>query len=811
MSANTSLSSPVTGPWSDSTLPVADRVEALLAQMTLEEKASQLGSYWEQVAPKKDDAGSASGEKKIGEAAPMQDAMSASQLPWDEEIVDGLGQISRVFGTRPVTAAEGVAALRARQQEVMSSNRFRIPALAHEECLTGFTAFGATVYPTSLAWGATFNPELIRQMAERIGEDLRAVGIQQGLSPVLDVVTDARWGRVEETIGEDPYVIGTLATAYVQGLQKSGVIATLKHFAGYSASKGARNHAPVHMGRRELIDQIFYPFELAVREGGVKSVMNSYADIDGEAPAASRWLLTEVLREEWGFEGTVVADYFAVSFLQKTHRVAETLPEAANKAISAGLDVELPQTAGFRTLPEQVRRGLLEEEVLNTAVRRHLLHKAEQGLLDRPETEHGSSTDWEPQVQESVDLDSAENRALARTIASKSLVLLKNEAPERSASKAAPILPLDAGALAGRRIAVIGPSATTGRTMLGCYSFANHVMSKYKDDELGIHLPTLLEEAHSRLGGAGVEVTAAAGCPIVGYDDAGIPAAAETAAAADFAVVTVGDQAGLFGHGTSGEGCDAEDLKLPGAQQELIEAVAATGTPVILVVISGRPYALGAVAQKCAAIVQGFFPGQEGAPAVLDLLLGEIEPSGRLPIGIPQHPGGQPAGYIAPKLGQRTKGVSNLDPTPLYPFGHGLSYTTLEYSNLVIEAPGIAVDGTVNISATVTNTGSRPADEVVQLYFGDRAAQVTRPVRQLLAYAHVELAPGESREVTFWVHADRFSFTGLDYRRIVEPGAIDIWVGPSSGDLPLEGELTLVGETREVTGHRVMTTPARVS
>lgn len=766
----------------------------LLEQMTLEEKASQLGAYWEQVAPKREKR-----QEESGEVAPMQDAMSAAQLPWEEELADGLGQLTRVFGTRPLTPAEGVAELRRRQREVIAANRFGIPALAHEECLAGFTAYQATAYPVPLAWGAAFDPELVRRMAERVGRDMKAVGIQQGLSPVLDLVTDSRWGRVEETIGEDPYVIGTLATAYVQGLQEAGVIATLKHFAGYAASRGARNHAPVRMGRRELMDLVFPPFEMAVREAGVKSVMNSYADLDGEAPAASHWLLTEVLREQWGFEGTVVADYFAVSFLQKTHRVAESLAEAANKAITAGLDVELPQTAGYRTLPEQVRRGLLAEEVLDTAVRRHLMHKVEQGLLDRP-----AGQDWQPRVQEGVDLNSRENRDLAREMAQKSLVLLKNGTPGAGDA----VLPLDLAALAGQKVAIIGPSASRGRTMLGCYSFVNHVMAKRPDDELGIEIPTLLEEAQRRFVSA--EVSYEEGCPIVGYDESGIPAAAAAAQEAGLAIVTVGDQAGLFGHGTSGEGCDAEDLTLPGAQQQLVEAVIATGTPVILIVISGRPYALGAVADSCAAIVQGFFPGQEGAPAILDLLAGEVEPSGRLPIGVPAHPGGQPAGYIAPPLGQRTKGVSNLDPTPLYPFGHGLSYSTVEYSELQISAAEIPVDGTVEVRATVTNTGERPAAELVQLYGGDRSASVARPVRQLLGYVRAELQPGESSTVAFQLHADRFSFTGLEYQRIVEPGMIDLWVGSSSGHLPLEGELLLTGEVRQVEGPRVMTTPAWV-
>lgn len=771
-----------TGPWNNPSLPVDERVETLLAAMTLEEKVSQLGSHWDNEEDEAD-----------GDVAPMEDAMSAGKLPFDQEIVDGLGHITRAYGTRPLTVPEGAADLCTRQAAVVSQNRFAIPAIAHEESLTGFTAYRATVYPTSLAWGATFDPELIQRMARRIGDDMVAVGVHQALAPVLDVVRDARWGRVEESIGEDPYVVGTIATAYVTGLQSAGLIATLKHFAGYSASRAARNHAPVHMGRRELIDLMFYPFELAVREGNVGSVMNSYADIDGEAPAASRWLLTEVLREEWGFDGTVVADYWSVAFLEKMQRVAADQAEAARMAVSAGLDIELPHTGGFRTLPQQVRDGLLEESVIDTAARRILRQKIELGLLD---------DGWVPHIDEQRDLDSTENRALARDVASSSLVLLKNDG----------LLPLAPGSAAGSTVAVIGPSADDPRTMMGCYSFPNHVLNKYPAGTfphrgIGMPVATIVESLRQTYRDA--DVIHHEGCPIVDFDDSRIAEAAHIAANADVAVVTVGDLAGLFGRGTSGEGCDVEDLTLPGAQQKLVEAVLATGTPVALVVISGRPYALGAIADQCAAIVQGFFPGEAGAAALADLLSGAIEPSGRLPVGVPAHPGGQPAGYIAAPLGLNSQGVSNLDPTPLYPFGHGLSYTTVEYSNLVISSPEIPIDGAVNVSATVTNTGDRPVNEVVQLYFGDPVASVARPVKQLLGYARVSLTPGESVTVTFDVHTDRFSFTGVDYRRIVEPGECELWVGPSAGELPLAGTVTVTGKTRTITGPRVLTTPWR--
>ncbi len=425
-----------------------------------------------------------------------------------------------------------------------------------------------------------------------------------------------------------------------------------------------------------------------------------------------------------------MADYWSVAFLEKMHHVAADQAEAARLAVSAGLDVELPHTGGYRTLPDQVRDGLLDESVIDTAVARVLRQKIELGLLDAPHK--GES--WEPTIDESRDLDSEANKQIARDVAQKSLVLLQNDGT-------LPLAPADA---AGKRIAVLGPSAEDARTMMGCYSFPNHVLAKYPQGRfphngLGVPVPTILDALRETY--ADAEITHAVGAPILGYDDSNIAGAAELAGSADLAVITVGDLVGMFGKGTSGEGCDAQDLKLPGAQQELVEAALATGTPVVLVLVAGRPYALGGIAERCAAVVQSFFPGQEGGPALAQLLSGAAEPTGKLPIGIPAGSGGQPSGYIAAPLGQNSQGVSNLDPTPLFSFGHGLSYTTVEYSGLSTEAERIAVDGTTNVRVTVTNTGDRPTEEVVQLYFGDRHAQVARPVKQLLAYQRTRSRP----------------------------------------------------------------------
>lgn len=783
-------------PWQDPALAVADRVDALLTELTLEEKIGQLGSRWignDMLEPDQDPAPAGGPEPETLNVAPMQDVFAASgTVPLDEAVRDGLGHLTRVHGSVPLTAAQGAAEVVRLQRAVVEASRLGIPAIVHEECLTGFTAYGATVYPAAIAWAATFDPGLVRRMAAAIGRDMRAVGVQQGLSPVLDVVRDYRWGRVEETMGEDPYLVSTLGAAYVGGLESAGIIATLKHFAGYSASRAARNHGPVPMGRRELMDMILPPFEAAIALGGARSVMNSYSDVDGVPAGADPWLLTEVLREEWGFTGTVVSDYWAVPFLATMHHVAADPAEAGVQALTAGIDVELPDTLGFgRHLADRVRRGELPEALIDRAVRRLLTQKVELGLLD---------PDWTPEDSVAgaadVDLDSPGNRALARELAERSIILL-------DAGTALPLL--GEGRAAPRRVAVVGPAAHDPRTFMGCYAFPNHVLPRHPGLGLGLDAPTVLDALARELPGA--ELRYERGCDVRGDDRSGFAAALDAAREADVCVAVVGDLAGLFGHGTSGEGCDAEDLRLPGAQADLLAELAATGTPVVVVVVSGRPYALGEVHGSAAGLVQAFMPGEEGGAAIAGVLSGRVQPVGRLPVQIPRGPGGQPGTYLQPPLGADSHGISNLDPTPLFPFGHGASYTTFELSELRISDTEVPTDGEFTVSLAVRNTGGRAGEEVVQLYLRDVVAQVTRPVRQLTGYARVRLEPGESTRVSFAVHADRTAFTGRDLRRVVEPGEIEVLAGTSAADLPCRGTVRLTGPARHV-GHdrRLVTT-----
>src|SRR5215210_754713 len=397
-------------PWRDPEVPNEDRVADLLRRMTLEEKIAQLYGVWVGI------------DATEGEVAPHQHDMAAAPADWDALIRSGLGQLTRPFGTAPVDPLLGAKGLAESQRQIMAAGRFGIPALVHEECLTGLAAWTATVYPSPLCWAAGFDPDLVERMGALIGDSMRRLGVHQGLAPVLDVVRDLRWGRVEETMGEDPHLVGTIGSAYVRGLVSSGIVATLKHFVGYSASRGGRNLAPVAVGSREIADVLLPPFEMALR-AGARSVMNSYADIDGVPSAGDPTLLTSLLRETYGFTGTVVADYFSIAFLQTLHGVASSPADAAALALEAGIDVELPTVACFgEPLVEAVRSGAVDEGLVDRALRRVLLQKCELGLLD---------PDWSPDAPAVLDgqvvLDSDESRAVAGELARRSVVLLAND------------------------------------------------------------------------------------------------------------------------------------------------------------------------------------------------------------------------------------------------------------------------------------------------------------------------------------------------------------------------------------------------
>ncbi|MGW6588184.1 beta-glucosidase family protein [Streptomyces globisporus] len=772
------------GPWRDPGLAPGGRADALIAVMTLQEKISQLFGVW------------VGASDEGAEVAPFQHDMEEAVV-LDDLLPHGLGQLTRPFGTAPVDPAVGALSLSRTQARIAAANRFGIPALAHEECLAGFATWGATAYPVPLSWGATFHPELIAEMATSIGRDMRSVGVHQGLAPVLDVVRDARWGRVEETIGEDPYLVGTVATAYVQGLESAGIVATLKHFAGYSASRAGRNLAPVAMGTRERADIILTPFEMAVRDSGVRSVMHAYTDTDGIPSAADRPLLTGLLRDTWGFDGTVVADYFGIAFLKTLHGVAGTFGEAAGAALGAGVDVELPTVKTFgRPLTEAIAQGLVPEALVDRAVRRVLIQKAQLGLLDADwgpvpaalvgaEGANGSAGGDPEALRGTVRLDSDENRALARRVAEQAVVLLRNDG----------ILPLVAGAGAPARIALIGPNADAPTAVLGCYAFPVHVGGQHPGTPLGVELPTLREACAAEF--PDCEIVTARGSDIDGPATDGFGEAVDLARSADLVILALGDRAGLFGRGTSGEGCDAENLALPGVQQQLLDTLLDAGTPVVVVLLAGRPYALGRAVEEAAAVVQSFFPGEEGTTAIASVLSGRTGPSGRLPVSVPRHPGSQPSTYLTARLGHSSD-VSSVDPTPAFGFGHGLTYTAFEWSDLVVERGRASTDGEFTLSCTIRNTGAREGTEVVQLYLHDPVASVVQPVQRLIGYVRLDLDAGRAARVRVTVPADLSSFTGREGHRIVEPGDLELRLSASSTDARLTARVTLTGPVRTV-------------
>jgi beta-xylosidase len=543
--------------------------------------------------------------------------------------------------------------------------------------------------------------------------------------------------------------------------------------------------------------------------------MHSYAALDGVPPAADRALLTGLLRDELGFDGVVVADYYGISFLEMLHGVAGSPAQAAGLALRAGVDVELPTVRCYgEPLAAAISAGDVPEPLLDRALARVLQQKCELGLLD-----HAGVGDAEidgvtgtlaaglvgaAAAAADIDLDPPEHRALATQLAEESVVLLANNAGT---------LPLrNAG-----RLAVIGPLSADPLAYFGCYTFPRHVGHAHPGTSVGVPVEPLIAALARELPDAQIEHVP--GCEVRDSDRSGFAAAIECATAADTVIAVLGDEAGLFGRGSSGEGCDASDLRLPGVQGELLDALAATGRPVVLVLITGRPYAIGSVAGRLAAVVQAFFPGQEGGAAIAGVLAGRVVPSGKLPIEVPQLACATQTAYRAPLLGTGSD-VSSADPTPLYPFGHGLSYTTFQFTDLSLRGAdgagagsgrvSLGTDGTIEIGSVVRNAGDRTGTEVVQLYLRDPVAQVVRPVRELAGFARVTLQPGQSRRVVFRLHADRTAFCGLSGERVVEAGLIEVDIGSSSADLRLHGELALHGPERTVGADRVLSTPVAV-
>ncbi|GAB4216860.1 MAG: glycoside hydrolase family 3 N-terminal domain-containing protein [Roseiflexaceae bacterium] len=787
----------ITARYRDAALPLDERVEDLLGQMTLDEKLAQLGCLWSTALVRNDS---------------FDPEFAAALMP------HGIGQITRIGASTGLRPRESAALMNAIQRVAVERTRLGIPIIVHEESVGGYCARDATVFPQGIGLAATWNPALVEQVAGVIRDQMRAVGARLGLAPVLDVARDPRWGRVEETYGEDPLLAGVLGTAYVRGLQtadlRNGVVATGKHFLGYAMSEGGRNWNPVQLGPRELREVYAEPFAAAIRDAGLGAIMNSYASVDGLPCAGSREILTGLLRGELGFDGAVVADYWSIPQLVRFHRVAADKGAAAALALAAGLDMELPATDYYGApLKAEIDAGRLPLDLLDTAVRRVLRMKFALGLFEQPYVDAEAA----PAL-----FQTPAQRALARRAVAESVVLLANDG----------VLPLDPQI---RRVALVGPGADDPRLLQGDYHYPAHQETIYlaprKDADPNLigaedytpqaggafaagphYTPHITPLAGLRAAlGPGVELLHAKGCEVLGDDRSGFAAAVAAAQAAEVVIAVVGGKSGLHRPATVGEANDATDLELTGVQVELVEALAATGRPLVVVVLSGRVHALERVAARANALLLLFPPGEEGGSGLADVLTGALSPSGRLPVSLPRSAGQIPVHTSYRAGGGRAMffGDYTDSPTaPLFPFGHGLSYTSFAYAGL--EASGSSTAAPVVVSLTVRNTGTRPGDEVVQLYVRDEIASVARPDQQLIGFARVALEPGQARRVTFTIHPSRLAFYDPQLRFVTEPGAFTFSAGASSADIRAQATVVLGGEVAEYRQREVVATGVRV-
>jgi len=802
--------------YKNSSLPIDRRVGDLLARMSLEEKIAQLGALWSRRMIR-------NGGLDAGRAREM--------------LSHGIGQISRHSAL--MLPEESARTMNAIQRVLVEETRLAIPAIFHEESCAGFLAQDATCFPMPLALAATFAPAMVQKMGAVIRRQMLAVGARHTLAPVADVARDARWGRCEETFGEDVYLVARMAVAYVRGVQgddlKSGVVCTGKHFAGYSFSEGGLNWAPAHIPDRELRDVFIPPFAAMIAEANLRSIMNAYQEIDGVPCGASRYLLTDILRGELGFTGTVVSDYFTLPSLHNYHNIAAGPRDAAMLGLEAGIDVELPEHDLFAApLRDAIDAGEVSLELVDRAVRRVLLAKFELGLFESPYVDPAAAA---------AAFDTPEDRALALEITRASIVMLKNENA---------CLPIRADV---RRLAVIGPAADSRRLMQGDYHYPSHhemifgpipehdqertVSAQHNlkgsaapameagalaetltaatraNVDLAAHFTptvTVLEGLRLKLD-EGVEIRSSHGCNAFDHDTTGFAAALETARWADLVVLCVGGKSGLVKGCSSGEATDRATLCLPGVQEQLVAAVAQAGRPIVLVVIDGRPLALTSAIEKAAAVLLAFPPGEEGGNAIAEVIAGRVNPAGRLPISLPRDQGQMPLYYAHKPSGQRSQfwgDYADLSCTPLFPFGFGLSYSRFTYSSGAIDAAEVAATGSLRISIDLTNDGPRDGDEVVQLYLRDKAGSVTRPVLELKGFARVPIRVGETRPITFILDLSQTAFHGRDGRFAIEPGEMEVMLGASSNDIRFRADFRIVGGRRTLTLLEVVPTRVEV-
>ena len=735
--------------------PIDARVTDLLGRMTLEEKVAQLVGIWNR-------------KREIQDAQGRFDPTHAQAL-----IGFGIGEVSRpseIAGPadgRPVRDARDHAVfVNAVQKWLIENTRLGIPALFHEEALHGLAVPGGTHFPVPIGLASTWDPALVERLMSVAALEGRARGAQHVLSPVVDLGRDPRWGRIEETYGEDPYLVTQMGIAAVRGYQGNTlplavdkVFATLKHFAGHGSHEGGINTAPPLVSERLLRAELLVPFEAAVRAGAY-SVMPSYNEVDGVPSHVNAWLLIDILRREWGFNGLVVSDYFGIEQLATRHHVAMDKADAGAQALEAGVDLELPDPHGFPELVALVKAGRIPESLIDRSVTRMLRAKFLAGLFERPYVD--------PDRAERV-TNTPAHQALALEAARKSIVLLKNERG---------LLPLDRGKV--RTLAVIGPNAKG--LHLGGYS---------RDPGRGVDVLTGIADR----AGSGIKVLYAEGVRITEHEAnwsgdavvlgdaaknrARIQEAVKVARQADMIVLAIGTNESVSREAWADNHLgDVADLRLMSNQEELVDAMLQTGKPVIALLINGRPLALPMVAERVPAVVEAWYPGQEGGTAIGEVLFGDVNPGGKLPVTFPRHTGQLPVYYNR----RPTSFRAHLDLTrePLWPFGFGLSYTTFRLDELRVGSPAMGPGARTDVSVRVTNAGAREGDEVVQLYIHDQVSSVTRPVKELRGFARVTLKPGESRAVTFTLGPEELSMIDRRMQRVVEPGRFDVMVGTSA-------------------------------
>jgi len=795
--------------------PVEERIADLMSRMTVDEKLAQLCSD-----------------------LPMALLAGTETEKLKAKYPNGLGRFTQ-YSTVGLTSPAQIAAIsNAVQRYFCEQTRLGIPVMLQAENLCGYPAAGGTMFPAMINAGATFDPELVGEMADIISDETRATGIRQALSPVMDLARDPRWGRVYETFGEDPYLVSQMSIAYVRAMQhekQNGILATAKHFLGYSETQAGLNTAATHLTDRELYEYFGTPFEASIKEADLAAIMTSYSEIDGIPCGANPKIVRQLLRQDMGFDGLVVSDGGAVWKLFDTFHVAATYEEAGLLGIKGGMETEMPVGDSYRKLGTYLENGQLDIAMIDQAVRHVLKTKFEAGLFEAP---YVDATGIDRRMTNPA------KQGFVKKVTEQSIILLENQDN---------ILPL----APGRKIAVIGPHGSQIRPSVSGYTFPTYLemyasLFGRRSQDVTFHgIADEQRKAEAGAGGSGSDtlnmarimagtvdieqvlrenmfastladelaadfsVVAEAGCEIMGGTEEGFTSAIAAANASDIAVMTLGGNCGWSGT-TGGEGKDRQSLGLPGLQQQLLDAVAATGRDIVLILYGPGPYAPTMPANVKAVICAGL-PGAHGGRAIADILSGRVNPSAKLSMTVPRNAGQIPIfHYHKPASGYNqvegsgsgfasaifSGGYTDGLNTPLYPFGHGLSYTTFKLDHFQAAATQVPIDGTIELSCTVTNTGSQAGAEVVQIYYRDMEAHVTRPVKQLCGFRKVWLQPGESREVCFKIRTTQLGFYNEDMDFVVEPGQMQFMLGSSSEAIVAKTTVILTGDKINVKGRR---------